>query len=1195
MGEVMVRSLINFVAIVCVLVVIDSDVKLLGIGGFCNAQEMDDNMVEQMWIGYLEELEKISDDFQTFSGWSSFPRKSLRDKKLWHKVLPPTSSASSPRAEAMLPIFTPPAPASSPLLSFEFPSLSPNEKRLLKSVLPLPIGHSPPISPHFIPPMPKSRPQKPKLHPPPMPRIHPHPMPKSQNHPMPKSPPQMPRSHPSMPRSHPPPMSRSHHPPMPRSPSPLRPRSHPPPMPRSHHPPIPRRHRPPMPRSPLRPRSHPPQMPRSHPLRSRSPPPPRPRSHPPLRPRSHHPPMPRSHPPPRPRSHHPPMPRSPPLRPRSPTPMPRHHHPPMPRSHHPPMPRSPPLRPKSPTPMPRSHHPPMLKSPPMPKIPPQIPKLPLPPTTSPPPMPKPPPPSPLPMAEAVLPIFTPASTPSVPASSPLKSVLPLPIVHPPPIRPPIIPPMPEGPPPMPESPPEMPIFPPPPMPKSPPSPLRPPPHNLPSPPKPQDYDHVPSKDDHEKKKTIVSAVAGGTVGGITLVALILVCFVKKRNKEGQELEQIDGTNGTNGTDGTNGIDDTNGIGEHVLNLSSVDHISAGAKQMPQSNENPPGNVKELNTSSTLDSPLVKPDMIDSHTSTSSAIETKTPELTEAKCASSLLPPPPRLSAQGPVQPPKCVQAPAPPKGGQPPAPPKSGQPPAPPKSGQPPAPPKGGQPPAPPKGGQPPAPPKGGRAPAPPKPLAPNIKGRSSGAGSESGDSGKAKLKPFFWDKVNASPNRTMVWHELKSGSFEVNEEKMESLFGYRMVDKNHNERKKKDVSPFDSTPHFIQIIEARKAQNLAILLKALNLTTEEVCDALKEGNELPSEFVQTLLKMAPTEDEELKLRLFTGNLSQLAPADRFMKVLVGIPFAFKRMESLLFMTIFQEEISSVKQSFATLEVASKELSNSRLFLKLLEAVLKTGNRMNVGTYRGGAEAFKLDTLLKLSDVKGTDGKTSLLHFVVQEISRSEGLKSARRLKQNMSLSSVRTEDCVEESSRKESAEYYQSLGLQVLSKLGDELENVKKAAIIDHDNLAQSVAKLKHSLSKARDFLDTDMKSVEGETEFKETLENFLKHAGEEITRQVEEEKRIMEMVKNTGDYFHGKTGKDEGTRLFVIVRDFLVALDKVCKEVEKLIKPANTTPGKGESQSARLRDIPQQLFPAFKPQLAGDGFSSDDESSSP
>ena len=37
-----------------------------------------------------------------------------------------------------------------------------------------------------------------------------------------------------------------------------------------------------------------------------------------------------------------------------------------------------------------------------------------------------------------------------------------------------------------------------------------------------------------------------------------------------------------------------------------------------------------------------------------------------------------------------------------------------------------------------------------------------------------------------------------------------------------------------------------------------------------------------------------------------------------------------------------------------------------------------------------------------------------------------------------------------------------------------------------------------------------------------------------LEEEKRIMSLVKSIGDYFHGKAGKDEGSRLFVIVRDF-------------------------------------------------------------
>jgi len=66
---------------------------------------------------------------------------------------------------------------------------------------------------------------------------------------------------------------------------------------------------------------------------------------------------------------------------------------------------------------------------------------------------------------------------------------------------------------------------------------------------------------------------------------------------------------------------------------------------------------------------------------------------------------------------------------------------------------------------------------------------------------------------------------------------------------------------------------------------------------------------------MAPTSEEELKLRLFNGNLAQLGPADRFLKALVDIPFAFKRMEALLYMGTLQEELTSTRESFAILEV----------------------------------------------------------------------------------------------------------------------------------------------------------------------------------------------------------------------------------------------------------------------------------------
>ncbi|KAK1430961.1 hypothetical protein QVD17_14112 [Tagetes erecta] len=523
--------------------------------------------------------------------------------------------------------------------------------------------------------------------------------------------------------------------------------------------------------------------------------------------------------------------------------------------------------------------------------------------------------------------------------------------------------------------------------------------------------------------------------------------------------------------------------------------------------------------------------------------------------SSLRPPPgrvessKRLSVNAAAATPPAAAPPPPPVPPPAPKPPAAGPPPPPPPKGGPP-PPRGGPPPPPPSkpaGPRPPPPPGGGAL--PPRPpgasqrLSRPLEGSSSG-GDET-DASKAKLKPFFWDKVMANPDQSMVWHQIKSGSFQFSEEMIETLFGYNATDKNKDHTKKNSVSQ-DPTFQYIQIIDPKKAQNLSIQLKALNVTTEEIRDALKEGNELPAELVQTLIKTAPTADEELKLRMYNGDLSHLGTAERFLKILIEIPFAFKRLESLLFMCTFQEDESTIKESFTTLEAACVELRKSRLFLKLLEAVLKTGNRMNDGTFRGSAQAFKLDTLLKLSDVKGIDGKTTLLHFVVQEIIRSEGVKAARTTRESKSF---KTEDLLKEtsSSSEETEERYRMLGLQVVSGLSSELENVKKAAIVDADGLTSSVSSLGRALVKAREFINTDLKKVEEDgDEFQRVLVSFVKNAEKEITWMLEEEKRIKSLIKNTTDYFHGNSGKDEGLRLFMIVRDFLIILDKVCKEVK-------------------------------------------------
>lgn len=190
---------------------------------------------------------------------------------------------------------------------------------------------------------------------------------------------------------------------------------------------------------------------------------------------------------------------------------------------------------------------------------------------------------------------------------------------------------------------------------------------------------------------------------------------------------------------------------------------------------------------------------------------------------------------------------------------------------------------------------------------------------------------------------------------------------------------------------------------------------------------------------------------------------------------------------------------------------------------------MNVGTFRGEAMAFKLDTLLKLVDVKGTDGKTTLLHFVVQEIIRSEAVGS--------------------EDSRLTTKEgEFIKQGLQMVAGLSRDLGNVKKAAGMDSSVIHSYVHKLEMGINKIKEILSCERSSSQGK--FFESMKNFLKEAEEEIELVKGAEEKSLVHVKEVTEYFHGDAAKEEAHpfRIFMVVRDFLGVLDRVCKEVESL-----------------------------------------------
>lgn len=429
----------------------------------------------------------------------------------------------------------------------------------------------------------------------------------------------------------------------------------------------------------------------------------------------------------------------------------------------------------------------------------------------------------------------------------------------------------------------------------------------------------------------------------------------------------------------------------------------------------------------------------------------------------------------------------------------------------------------------------GGPAVAPPPPPPPPLlvpqrqNGQRSGGpalpappvlfrqGAAVGKNGAAlpKLKPLHWDKVRAAPNRRMVWDRIRSSSFELDEQMIESLFGYNAgarCSAKHEEAQSR--SP--SLGHHV--LDPKRLQNITILMKAVNASAEQIYAALLQGNGLAVQQLEALIKMAPTKDEVEKLEGYDGDVGSLVAAERLVKVVLTIPCAFARVEAMLYRETFADEVSHIRKSFAMLEDACRELMSSKLFLKLLEAVLKTGNRMNVGTARGGAMAFKLDTLLKLADVKGTDGKTTLLHFVVQEMIRSQ-------------KPPARTAEAPD-----------------IVTGLAAELTNVRKTATVDLDVLTTSVSSLSHGLSRIRALVGTDdLAGDERGRCFVAFMAPFVAQAEEVIQELEDGERRVLAHVRDITEYYHGDVGKEEASplRIFVIVRDFLAMLERVCKEV--------------------------------------------------
>jgi hypothetical protein len=150
------------------------------------------------------------------------------------------------------------------------------------------------------------------------------------------------------------------------------------------------------------------------------------------------------------------------------------------------------------------------------------------------------------------------------------------------------------------------------------------------------------------------------------------------------------------------------------------------------------------------------------------------------------------------------------------------------------------------------------------------------------------------------------------------------------------------------------------------------------------DSDVLSLEIANTLLKLAPSDEEVEMLNGYTADVDTLGRVEQFLLQLMSVTDFASRLRCLICEARFEDNLDSIAERLTTLQTAIQELEDSVWFRRLLELVLGIGNYLNGGTPRGRAHGFKLDSLVKLATIKSVDSKNTLIHYLAELVNNRE-------------------------------------------------------------------------------------------------------------------------------------------------------------------------------------------------------------------
>jgi len=249
----------------------------------------------------------------------------------------------------------------------------------------------------------------------------------------------------------------------------------------------------------------------------------------------------------------------------------------------------------------------------------------------------------------------------------------------------------------------------------------------------------------------------------------------------------------------------------------------------------------------------------------------------------------------------------------------------------------------------------------------------------------RTPLKPLHWVKVSRAIQGSL-WAETQksdevSRTPEIDISELESLFSVTMP---NMEAKRQRQQPSVATKQEkVHLIDLQRSKNCEIMLRNIKMPLPDLMGSVLalDDSVVDGDQVDYLIKFCPTKEEMELLKGYTGKKENLGNCEQFFLEMMKVPRVESKLRILSFKIKFVTQVADLKSNLNTINSVAEEVKSSLKLKRVMQTILSLGNALNQGTARGAAVGFRLDSLLKLSDIRARNNRMTLMHYLCKILS----------------------------------------------------------------------------------------------------------------------------------------------------------------------------------------------------------------------